>query len=73
MANHSLNKLSARKVATAMRPGRYSDGGGLYLVVTPSSRKWVFIFTLAGKRRAAKALGLIVSPALLARADKVTE
>jgi integrase len=51
MAKHNLNKLSARKIATTTAPGRYSDGGGLYLVITPTSRKWVFIFTLAGKRR----------------------
>ena len=51
MANHSLNKLSARKIATAMRPGRYVDGGGLHLVITPNSRKWVFQFTFRGKQR----------------------
>ena len=51
MTTHALNKLSARKVAATTIPGRYSDGGGLYLVVTPTSRKWVFIFTLVGKRR----------------------
>ena len=28
-----VNKLSARSVATLTKPGRHSDGGGLYLVV----------------------------------------
>jgi integrase len=51
MANHSLNKLSARKVATTTKPGRYIDGGGLHLVITPTSRKWVFRFASHGKQR----------------------
>jgi integrase len=42
-------KLSARAVATS-KPGRYGDGGGLYLVVSPSgARKWVFRFSFGGK------------------------
>jgi len=44
------NKLSARTVATTTKPGRYSDGGGLYLNVTATGRKnWVFRFTQAGR------------------------
>lgn len=40
-----FNKLSARKVATISKPGRHSDGGGLYLVVDKNgARRWVFIF-----------------------------
>ena len=47
--------LTARKVETA-RPGKYSDGGNLYLVVSPSrSRKWVLRFTWRGS---AKEMGL---------------
>jgi integrase len=42
-------KLTARAAATT-KPGRYGDGDGLYLVVSPSSaRKWVFRFSFAGK------------------------
>lgn len=42
-------KLSARGAATK-KPGRYGDGGGLYLVVSPTgARKWVFRFTLMGR------------------------
>ncbi len=42
-------KLTARAAATT-KPGRYGDGAGLYLVVSPSgARKWVFRFTFAGK------------------------
>jgi integrase len=42
-------KLTARAAATT-KPGRYGDGGGLYLVVSPSgARKWVYRFTCAGR------------------------
>ena len=45
-----LNRLSPRKVATLSKPGRHSDGGGLYLVVGPgASRRWVFLFRWEGK------------------------
>jgi integrase len=48
-------KLTARKVETA-KPGKYSDGGNLYLIVSESgSRKWVLRFTWLGK---AKEMGL---------------
>ena len=46
-----IHKLSPRKVVTA-GPGKYEDGGGLRLVVSPSgARKWVFRFTINGRRR----------------------
>jgi hypothetical protein len=42
-------KLTARGAATS-KPGRYGDGNGLYLIVSPSgARKWVFRFTFGGK------------------------
>jgi integrase len=48
-------RLTARKVATA-RPGKYSDGGNLYLIVSPTgARKWVLRFTWRGR---AKEMGL---------------
>jgi Arm DNA-binding domain len=47
-----LHKLSAREVATLTKPGRHSDGGGLYLSISPSrARSWVFMWKVAGKRR----------------------
>jgi integrase len=47
--------LTARKVETA-KPGKYSDGGNLYLIVAPNgSRKWVLRFTWRGR---AKEMGL---------------
>src|SRR4051812_20298359 len=42
-------KLTARKVETA-KPGKYSDGGNLYLIVSETrARKWVLRFTWRGK------------------------
>ena len=49
------SKLTARKVETA-KPGKYSDGGNLYLIVSATgSRKWVLRFTWRGL---AKEMGL---------------
>ena len=46
------NKLSARAVANANEPGRYYDGGGLYLQVGATGGKaWIYRFMLAGKSR----------------------
>ena len=48
-------RLTARKVGAA-KPGKYGDGGNLYLVVSPTgSRKWVLRFTWRGQ---AKEMGL---------------
>ncbi len=48
-------KLTSRKVETA-KPGKYSDGGNLYLIVSETgSRKWVLRFTWRGR---AKEMGL---------------
>ena len=49
------SKLTARKVETA-KPGKYSDGGNLYLIVSRTgSRKWMLRFTWRGQ---AKEMGL---------------
>jgi Arm DNA-binding domain len=49
----SIHKLSARAVATLTKPGRHSDGGGLYLFISKDNkalrRRWVFRFTWRGK------------------------
>lgn len=45
-------KLNARKVETLTKPGRHSDGGNLYLAITPQgSRRWVFLYTWQGRKR----------------------
>ncbi|WP_439574817.1 tyrosine-type recombinase/integrase [Phreatobacter sp.] len=47
--SRALNKLTAKAVAALKEPGRYSDGGGLYAVISPAgSGKWVFRFTYQG-------------------------
>ncbi len=47
-----LNRLTARKVATATKPSLLADGGGLWLRVGRSgSKSWAFRFMLNGKAR----------------------
>lgn len=48
----TLNRLSARFVATVAEAGRYADGGNLYLSVSPNGgRRWVFMYRWQGKVR----------------------
>ncbi|MEN6543053.1 integrase arm-type DNA-binding domain-containing protein [Parvibaculum sp.] len=48
----TLNKLTALQVKSLTRPGRFADGGGLYLQVSPTgTRSWLFRFTRDGKAR----------------------
>ena len=48
----NINKLSARTVETLKAPGRYSDGGNLYLSISDNGgRRWVFMYRFAGKQR----------------------
>jgi len=48
MAN-PVNLLSSRTVSTLTKPGRYSDGGNLYLAVQDSgSKSWVFRWKRSG-------------------------
>lgn len=60
----ALHKLTTRKVAALKKPGRHSDGGGLYLRITPAgARSWVFMTAVRGKRAeiglgAERAIGL---------------
>lgn len=43
-------KLNARKVETLTEPGRHSDGGNLYLFITPNGgKRWVFAYRGAPK------------------------
>ena len=47
----AIHKLTVRKVDTA-GPGKYEDGGGLRLVVSPAgAKKWVLRYASHGKRR----------------------
>jgi len=36
------NRLTAISVKNKSKPGRYGDGGGLYLLVKPNGKSWVF-------------------------------
>ncbi|WP_338827174.1 tyrosine-type recombinase/integrase [Bradyrhizobium sp. 27S5] len=46
------NKLTALGVSRVKEPGRYADGGNLYLQVTDTLTKaWLFRYMLAGKAR----------------------
>src|SRR5262245_53674038 len=48
----SINKLSARAVEAVKAPGRYSDCGNLYLLISANGgRRWVFMYRFAGKQR----------------------
>lgn len=45
------HQLTNRSVRSKTEPGRYSDGGGLYLIVTKSGTKnWSFMYRWDGKR-----------------------
>ena len=47
-----MGKLTALKAKAVSNPGRYGDGGGLYLVVTPTATKnWVQRIVIDGSRR----------------------
>ena len=50
--SRTINRLSARTVSTADKPGLMADGGGLYLQITPAGAKsWIYRFTMNGKTR----------------------
>ena len=45
-------KLNARKVETLTKPGRYSDGGNLYLRISPNGgKRWSFFYRSGDKMR----------------------
>ena len=48
----TLGKLSAVAADKVIKPGRHSDGGGLYLNVSSTGAKsWLFMWARGGKRR----------------------
>lgn len=49
---HPDKALTAAKVRSVTKPGRYADGNGLYLVVDPSgAKRWLLRIIVRGKRR----------------------
>jgi len=48
----TLHRLTATQVARLRKPGVFSDGGGLYLQITPRlTKSWLFRFMRQGKAR----------------------
>jgi len=48
---HPSNALTPHRVSAVMKPGRYADGNGLYLVVDHrGSKYWILRTVIAGKR-----------------------
>lgn len=69
----AVKKLSARTVATLTKPGRHSDGDGLYLVVDASgARRWLFMFRWQGKLKE-MGLGGVSAVTLADARDKAAE
>src|SRR5436190_338373 len=49
---HPDKALSAVRVRTLKTPGRYSDGGGLYLIVDEcGAKRWILRTIVKGRRR----------------------
>jgi len=68
-----LHKLFARQIAALSKPGRYSDGGGLYVVVAAGgTKRWVFLFMRDGRQRE-MGLGSILSIGLAAARERAAE
>lgn len=48
MAKHLLTNVAVKALD---KPGRHSDGEGLYLAIDQYGKRWVMLFRMAGKRR----------------------
>ena len=65
---HPHKKLSPPAVAALTEPGRYSDGNGLYLVVSPTgNKKWILRTVVRGRRTDIGLGGLSTTPLAKAR------
>lgn len=65
---HPEKKLTAIGVKALCKPGRYADGGGLYLVVDPSgAKRWVSRILVHGVRRDIGLGGITTTPLAEAR------
>ncbi len=48
---HLTNKLTDKAIKGVKKPGRYGDGGGLYLVAdNPSAKRWIWRGVIQGRR-----------------------
>ncbi|ESZ56519.1 integrase [Mesorhizobium sp. L103C131B0] len=71
----TLQKLTDVKVKSdKLKPGRHSDGGGLYLNVSPTGTKsWLFMWTPAGGKRREMGLGAYPAVTLAKGRSKAAE
>ncbi len=73
MAKRLLDRLTARRVETEKRPGRYVDGKGLCLEVDPSgAKRWILRIMVQGRRRD-MGLGGVVDVSLADARQKAAE
>lgn len=69
----ALNKLTARSVAAAKEKGRYSDGGGLYMIVDAAGAKRWVIYYQDGKSRREMGLGSVKAVSLVRAREVAAE
>ena len=68
-----MAKLHPISISKTLKPGRYGDGNGLYLLVGPSGTKsWIFRYKIDGRERA-MGLGPYPAVSLASARGKATE
>lgn len=71
MALHKLTESFIRQ--DGLKPGRYSDGGNLYLNVTPKTKSWVFMYARNRQPRREMGLGPFPGMTLSMARDRALE
>lgn len=67
----TINKLSALKVGRLAAPGYYSDGGNLFLQVTPAgSKSWIFRYSVGLNKKREMGLGPLHAVPLASAREK---
>src|SRR5262249_15284095 len=67
-----VNRLSAKFVDSVTAPGRYEDGNGLYIRVTPKQKSWTYLYRWDGKLTEA-GLGSVENVGLAAARRKAAD
>ena len=73
IGRHPQRKLTAVKVKSICKQGRYADGNGLYLIVDPTGAKRWMLRTIAKGRRRDIGLGGVQTVSLAEARDKAAE
>lgn len=78
VAGRSIHKLTEKEVSNQRTPGRYGDGGGLWLYAGPnvsatSGKSWVFRWTPPGGKRQEMGLGQYPTVTLAAARTRARE